>query len=185
MHTRNPSTTYGCSLPYLCCTVSTKSFSYLIIFLPHPLYQDLSLRHHCISSKLLQQLLYRSTFFCPTLSLFHSNQSNSFKIIVRLFPFSAQNLPMAFVCTKNKIQSLFLLQPRGPFISHLVASLIPFLTIPSCLLSSSPASSLAAPRTHDFYSTSWTFLPEMPFSQTTAWLFLSIPLDFCFHVTLS
>ena len=108
------------------------------------------------ASRLLQQLLYRSTYFCPRLSLFHSNQNNSFKMIVRLCHFCAQNLPMAFVCTKNKIQSLFLLQPQGPFISHLVASLIPFLIIPSCLLSSSPASSLAAPRTHGFYSTCWT-----------------------------
>ena len=119
-------------------------------------WSDLAAAAAAAASRLLQQLLYRSTYFCPRLSLFHSNQNNSFKMIVRLCHFSAQNLPMAFVCTKNKIQSLFLLQPQGPFISHLVASLIPFLTVPSCLLSSSPASSLAAPRTHGFCSTLWT-----------------------------
>lgn len=144
---------------------------------------------HCIeaiSFGLFQQPLYRSTYFCSRLSLFHSNQNNSFKMIVRLCHFSAQNLPMAFICTKNKIESFPFPRPLhltpgclpGPIsYNPLLLTLLQPCLLPGC---SQDTRFLFYP-----LDLGNAILPETLFSQTMAWLFLSIPLGFCFHVTLS
>lgn len=141
-----------------------------------------------LSSRLFQQPPYRSALFCPRLSIFRSNWNNSFKMLVRLCHFSAQNLPMAFVCTKNKIQSLFLSWPQGTIISHLATSLIPFLTtLPLLTLLQPhqlPGCSLNTQFLFHPLGLDNAILPGMLFSQTTAWFFLPVPSGFCFSVTL-
>lgn len=107
---------------------------------------------------------------------------------VRLCHFSSQNLPMAFLCRKNKIQSLFYHDPKSLSSHTWIPPWSHFLQHSACSVCSSPTSSLAAPWTHKFCSTLWAFviviLHGTLFSQTPGWL-LWIPPGFCFNVTSS